>query len=36
MDPVARRLLRETRAARRPLVVSGLVGAAGAADTGGL
>lgn len=31
MDPVARRLLRETRAARRPLVVSGLVGAAGAA-----
>ncbi len=31
MDPVARRLLRETRAARRPLAWAGVVGAAGAA-----
>ncbi|MBX5440918.1 MAG: thiol reductant ABC exporter subunit CydD [Solirubrobacteraceae bacterium] len=30
MEPVARRLLRDTRAARRPLAVSGLVGAVGA------
>ncbi len=31
MDPVARRLLRETRAARRPLAIAGVIGAAGAA-----
>ena len=30
MEPIARRLLRDTRAARRPLAVSGLVGAVGA------
>ncbi len=31
MDPVARRLLRETRAARRPLAFAGVAGGAGAA-----